>query len=119
AAEAAVLAITSRISPNAVQAVLPALFVAAEVGQGWQTRALSLKVISSFSDYAPEQLGFSLPEVVPQVALSMSEPKKEVSAAAYQAMTHACNVIGNRDIEHMTDKIVRSISNPEEVRYCV
>lgn len=45
----------------------------------------------------------------------MTEPKKEVSQAAFEAMTNACNVIGNRDIEHMTPKIVRSISNPEEV----
>lgn len=115
AAEASVFAITSKMSPNAVEQVLPVLFKSAEVGVAWQTRALALKVIASFGDYAPEQLGYSLPEVVPQVTISMTEPKKEVSAAAYQAMTNACNVIGNRDIEHMTAKIVRSISNPEEV----
>ena len=36
-------------------------------------------------------------------------------AAAIQAMTNACDVIGNKDIEHMTSKIVRSITNPEDV----
>ena len=115
AAESAVMAITSKMSPNALQAILPALFTASEVGVAWQTRALALKVVAAFGDYAPEQLGFALPQVVPQVTLSMSEPKKEVSQAAYTAMSNACNVIGNRDIEHMTPKIVRSISNPEEV----
>jgi len=115
AAEAAVFAITSKMSANAVQSVLPILFKHTEIGLGWQTRALSLKIIASFADSAPEQLGFSLPEVVPQVTGSMSDPKKDVSGAAYQAMTNACNVIGNRDIEHMTGNIVRSISNPEEV----
>ena len=45
----------------------------------------------------------------------MSETKKEVSGAALHAMTSACDVIGNRDIEHMTGKIVRSITNPEDV----
>jgi elongation factor 3 len=115
AAESALLAITSKMSPNALNEVLPALFAASEVGVAWQTRALSLKVIAAFGDYAPEQLGFALPQVVPQVTLSMSEPKKEVSQAAYLALSNACNVIGNRDIEHMTPKIVRSISNPEEV----
>jgi elongation factor 3 len=54
-------------------------------------------------------------KVVPQVTLSMSESKKEVSKAAFDALTAACDVIGNRDIEHMTGKIVRSITNPEEV----
>lgn len=115
AAEAAVNAIASAMNPNAVRIVLPSLFKVSQVGSQWQTRALALKVIASFSDHAPEQLGFALPQVVPEVTGSMSEPKKEVSTAAYEAMTNACNVIGNRDIEHMTDKIVRSISNPEEV----
>lgn len=115
AAESAALAITSKMSPNCVREVLPALFEASKSGVAWQTRTLSLKIIASFSDHAPFQLGFSLPDVIPQVTLSMAEPKKEVSQAAFEAMTNACNVIGNRDIEHMTSKIVRSISHPDEV----
>jgi len=115
AAEAAAFALVTRMSPNAVRTLLLKLFEAAAVGVAWQSRALALKIIASFGDNAPLQLGNSLPDVVPQVTLSMSEAKKEVSQAAYEAMTNACNVIGNRDIEHMTSKIVRSISNPEEV----
>lgn len=63
AAESASLAITSKMSPNSVREVLPALFDASQSGVAWQTRTLSLKIIASFSDYAPYQLGFSLPDV--------------------------------------------------------
>jgi len=115
AADKCILTICESISPNALIEILPHLFASTQVGQPLPARATALRAISSFGDHAPQQLGFSLPEVVPQVTLSMSEPKKEVSKAAYDAMTNACNVIGNKDIEHMTDKIVRSISNPEEV----
>jgi elongation factor 3 len=115
AAESAAITITSKMSPNSVREVLPALFEASKSGVAFQTRILALKILASFSDHAPYQLGFSLPEIIPQVTLSMSEPKKEVSQAAFDAMTSACNVIGNRDIEHMTSKIVRSISHPDEV----
>lgn len=115
AAESAAQAVVSKMNPNAVREVLPYLFEAATVGQPWQTRALALKLIASFGDHAPEQLGNSLPEVVPQVTLSMSDTKREVNQAAFEAMTNACNVIGNKDIEHMTAKIVRSISHPDEV----
>merc|ERR1719359_1434571 len=45
----------------------------------------------------------------------MTDTKKDVKEDAYQAMVAACDVIGNRDIEHMTSRIVRSITNPEEV----
>jgi len=31
-------------------------------------------------------------------------------------MTASCDVIGNRDIEHMTSHIVRSVTHPEEVK---
>ena len=113
AAEAAVLAFAGKMSANAVPIVLKDLFTASEIGVAWQTRALALKAIASLADHAPEQLGASLPEVVPQVTISMNETKKEVSTAALEAMTAACEVIGNRDIEHMTTKIVRSITNPE------
>lgn len=115
AAEAAVRSTTSKMSSNALRVVLPTLFECSQIGVAWQTRALALKTIASFGDHAPEQLGFSLPEVIPQVTLSMSETKKEVSQAAFDAMTASCDVIGNRDIEHMTPKIVRSITNPDEV----
>jgi len=115
AAEAAVQALCSKMNENSIRVVLPHLFKASQVGVAWQTRTLALKSIASFSDHAPDQLGFALPEVIPEVSGSMSETKKEVKEAALGAMTASCDVIGNRDIEHMTAKIVRSITNPEDV----
>ncbi len=115
AAESAALALASKMSSNAVREILPFLFEAAQVGVAWQTRTLALKIIATFADHAPQQLGNSLPDIIPQVTLSMSDTKKEVSQAAYEALVNACNVIGNKDIEHMTGKIVRSISHPDEV----
>ena len=63
AAEAAVTKICTKMSANAVREVLQFLFKAAEVEMNWQTRALALRMIASFGDHAPEQLGFALPEV--------------------------------------------------------
>jgi len=90
------------------------LFKASEVGVAWQTRALALRTVAGLADHAPEVMGQCLPTVVPEVTASMNETKKEVSAAAVAAMTAACDVIGNRDIEHMTGSIVRSITHPDE-----
>lgn len=103
------------MSANSIRASLPALFAANEVCQPWQSRALPLKIITSYADFAPMQLGASLPDVVPEITKSMSEAKREVREAALQAMTASCDVVGNRDIEHLTGKIVRSITNQEEV----
>jgi len=114
AAESAVTKTCGNMSSNAVRCVLGHLFAAAEIEMNWQTRVLALKALAAFGDHAPEQLGFALPQVVPEVTKSMSDTKPQVKEAAHAAMVAACDVIGNRDIEHMTEHIVRSITNPEE-----
>lgn len=115
AASDAVLAITDKASPNCVREILQYCFVAAKIEENWNTRCLALRVIASFGDHAPVQLGNALPQVVPEVTVCMVDTKKEVKEAAHAAMSAACEVIGNRDIEHMTSHILRSITNPEEV----
>lgn len=115
AATAAVLAIVEKSSPNCVREILQYCFTAAKIEENWNTRVLALRVIASFGDHAPVQLGNALPQVVPEVTVCMVDTKKEVKEAANAAMSAACDVIGNRDIEHMTTHILRSITNPEEV----
>jgi elongation factor 3 len=119
AVSSAVKTFASKMSPDNARAILPPLFSAAK-GEGLQggvafnVRVLALNTISSMSENAPEQLGFLLPSVVPELTISMADPKKDVAKAANDALVSACDVIGNRDIEHMTAKIVRSIVVPAD-----
>lgn len=105
----------AKMSPNAVAAVLPDLFAYLDVGRNWQTRVLALNIITSFSDHASHQLGYNLPEVVPALTPCIGDTKKQVKTAAVAAMTAACDVIGNRDMEHMTTDIVKAVINPGTV----
>jgi elongation factor 3 len=115
AATSFVMEFSNQSSANAVGVILPHLFANSQIGVAWQVRQLSLKMIASFGENSPRQLGFALPQVVPIVTEAMTEAKKEVSLAAFEAMTAACNVIGNRDIEHMTPKIVKACKDPAAV----
>jgi elongation factor 3 len=45
----------------------------------------------------------------------MWDTKKQVKTASTNTMTAALDVIGNRDIEHMTAKILTAITKPKEV----
>jgi len=114
-------AFASKMSSDNVRLLLPTLYEVSKGGFGLQggtaynARVLALNVIQNFSENAPEQLGYALPTVVPEVTGSMSDPKKDISKAAHDALVAACDVIGNRDIEHMTGKIVRSIVAPADV----
>jgi elongation factor 3 len=71
--------------------------------------------LATFNKTAPKQLGNALPEIVPEVTACMWDTKKQVKTASTAAMKSACDVIGNKDIEHMTDKILTAITKPKEV----
>jgi elongation factor 3 len=75
---------------------------------------LALRVMASFGDNAPDQLGAALPLVIPVVSGCVVDLQAEVCSAASLALTAVCDVVGNKDIEHLTGSILRSITHPEE-----
>merc|ERR1719162_1317505 len=108
-------AIIDNICPFAMKSFLPVIFSCLPVEKKWPLRELALNCISVFNKNAPKQLGNALPEIVPEVTACMWDTKKQVKAAATNAMKSACEVIGNKDIEHMTGKIIVAITKPKEV----
>jgi len=98
-----------------MKSLLPTLFTALPVEKKWQIRELSLMCIGRFQATAPKQLGDALPLVVPEVTACMWDTKKQVKSAASDTMKKALEVIGNRDIEHMTGQILTAITKPKEV----
>ena len=115
AATATALAICENISPFAIKSLLPAIFSCLPVEKKWPIREVALKCIPVFGKNAAKQMGNALPEIVPEVTACMWDTKKQVKAAATEAMKAACDVIGNKDIEHMTDQIITAITKPKEV----
>jgi len=115
AATSAAMAICKGINPFAMKSLLPAIFSKLPVEQKWQTRELALQCIASFCAKAPRQLGDALPLLVPEITACMWDTKKQIKKAATEAMREALKVIGNKDIEHMTEKILTAITKPKEV----
>jgi len=115
AAKETAYAICENICPFAMKALLPIIFSCLPVEKKWEIRELALKCLSRFKDAAPRQLADALPLVVPEVTACMWDTKKQVKKASTSAMKKALEVIGNRDIEHMTGKILTAITKPKEV----
>jgi len=115
ASEEAALAICTKIDPFAIKSLLPQLFAALPVEKKWQIRERALNCIATFHKTAPRQLGDALPEVVPEITACMWDTKKQVKVAATAAMKSALDVIGNKDIDHMTGEILTAITKPKEV----
>jgi elongation factor 3 len=115
ASSEAAYAICKNVNPFAVKSLLPMIFAKLPVEEKWQIRELALKLIATFNETAPRQLGNALPEVVPEVTACMWDTKKQVKKASTDAMRDSMGVIGNKDIEHMTDKILEAITKPKSV----
>merc|ERR1719437_289326 len=115
AAKETAFAICDNICPFAMKALLPIIFSCLPVEKKWQIRELALNCLARFKAVAPRQLADSLPLVVPEVTACMWDTKKQVKKASTDAMKQALEVIGNRDIEHMTGKILTAITKPKEV----
>mmetsp|Transcript_38984 Transcript_38984/g.93817 ORF Transcript_38984/g.93817 Transcript_38984/m.93817 type:complete len:1040 (-) Transcript_38984:33-3152(-) len=111
----AAFAICTNVNPFAMKSLLPIIFAKLPVEQKWQVRELSLKCLGLFGESAPKQLSNALPLVVPEVTACMWDTKKQIKKAASEAMREALKVIGNKDIEHMTPKILTAITKPKEV----
>jgi len=114
-AKEAAFAIVENISPFAMKGLLPFLFANLPVEKKWQIRTLALDCVAKMKEVAPKQLGNALPEIVPEVTACMWDTKKQVKVAATAAMTSSCDVIGNRDIDHMGAEIVKAITSPKDV----
>lgn len=107
--------ILSTMSQNSIGQLLPFLFSAMELTNNWRVRVQALSILAKLPDLAPYQISAYLPDIVPQLTSHMTDIKKEVKTVAYDAMVACCNVIGNTDIEHMTQHIVKAIVSPSEV----
>jgi elongation factor 3 len=115
AAEETAFAIVENVNPFGIKSLLPYIFSQLPVEKKWQSRELGLKCLAKFAAFAPRQLGDALPEVIPEVTACMWDTKKQVKVAATEAMKSALDVIGNKDIEHMTAQILVAITKPKEV----
>lgn len=102
----------SNITPNAVKAVLPALYDALTLNKKWQTKEGSLNFIASLAAPAPTQIQNNLKDIVPIVSDAMWDSKPQVKVAAKACMTKVTACVGNGDIEPFLPHLINCIADP-------
>lgn len=105
----------STINPNSIGMLLPYIFECSSISKNWKIRVKSIELIGRLVDLFPLQICVYLPDIIPELTPHINEIKKEIKTAAYNSMVSCCNVIGNSDIEHMTQHIVKAIMEPAKV----
>jgi len=115
AAQAAAIATTKAINPNAVKAIVPALIHSILTTQKWPEKMTCLECIETLVESAPTQLGLRVPDLIPVISEAMWDTKAEVKKAAYGTMEKVCNLISNKDIDRFIPELIKCIAKPENV----
>ena len=115
AAQAAAIAITKAINPNAVKAILPTIIHSLRNTQKWPEKISCLQCIEALVESAPAQLAYRVPDLIPVVSEAMWDTKAEVKKAAYGTMEKVCNLIVNKDIDRFIPELIKCVAKPENV----
>jgi elongation factor 3 len=118
AADPAVDAILSKLSPFAIRACQKAIF-AGFASPFWQSKMAALRVIDFFVGAAPKSVAAALPELVPEIAQVMVDMRDEVKEKSSDTMAKAASTIGNLDIEPFVPTLIECIVKIDEVPECV
>lgn len=115
AAEAALLAIATAVTPTAIKALLPGLMESLSTTNKWTEKVAILKAVSQLVDTAKAQIALRMPELIPSLSEAMWDTKKDVKEAAHATMTKSTETIDNKDIEKFIPKLIECIAKPTEV----
>lgn len=115
AADAALLAVATAITPTAIKALLPQLMENLSSTNKWTEKVSILKAVSQLVDTAKAQIALRMPELIPALSEAMWDTKKEVKDAAHATMTKSTETIDNKDIEKFIPKLIECIAKPTEV----
>lgn len=115
AAERALIAIATAVTPTAIKALLPQLTDNLSTTNKWTEKVAILKAVSQLVDTANAQIALRMPELIPALSEAMWDTKKEVKDAAHATMTKSTETIDNKDIEKFIPKLIECIAKPTEV----
>jgi len=95
--------------------VLPVLMSGMSSSMKPAQQEASLKTLAGLAKRVPKAVGPKLVELIPLVSGLIWSPKKEVKAAAVQALESICFCSGNDDIAVFVPQLSEAIQNPEKV----
>jgi len=98
---------------------IPVCMQRAKESTKWQEKVAALRMITLWSESAPDAVASSMVQLVPLLSELMWDSKTQVKEAAKAALTAACRSIDNVDLEPFIPNLINSIEKPETVEECV
>eukprot|EP00928_Gymnodinium_smaydae_P057583 TRINITY_DN407_c0_g1_i6.p1 TRINITY_DN407_c0_g1~~TRINITY_DN407_c0_g1_i6.p1 ORF type:complete len:1068 (+),score=359.87 TRINITY_DN407_c0_g1_i6:71-3205(+) len=119
AAIAAAKAVVEKMSPFAIDAVMPALLAGLGVKAKPPQKEATLLLIAALAEKSPRSIGYALVTLAMPVAELTCDIKKEVKEAATTCMTAICNCTGNKDLEPFLPFVVKAAQSIDNTHSCV
>ncbi|KAF7722918.1 translational elongation factor EF-1 alpha [Apophysomyces ossiformis] len=107
--------LSQSLNPNATRHIVHVCLQGLENSRKWQTKMLSLNLISVLAKKNPTQLLACIPDIVPVVSDCMWDTKADVKKEATQCMTNVTALLDNKDIERFIPAVIECINHPENV----
>lgn len=101
AATSAAKSFVKTMNPWAVATVLPPLLNQIKTAGKWQVKTGSLELINTLVKAHPEQMGKSMPVLVPVLADAVWDTKSDVKKAAKSTLTKATALVSNKDVSFL------------------
>jgi len=115
AAEGAARAVASSCHDWAVPTLAPALVACMSTKSKPSEKEVAVKLVALLAEKAPAAVGRCLITLIPAVSALMWDIKKEVKAAAIEAMTLITRCSGNKDLEPFAPVVLQAIQEPTKV----
>ncbi len=110
----------SSFSPYSIKySILPILFEKMSSKEKWQTRLLSLQLVSMLAKSNPKEISACLPMIIPPVVTQANDARKDLSSQAEQTLLDVCSCMGNKDLEPLLSVLVSCLARPSELNECV
>ncbi len=97
------------MNPWATQTILPSLLHQIKTAGKWQIKTGCLALINELVKSAPEQMGKSMPVIVPVLADAVWDTKADVKKAAKATLTKCTALVSNKDVSQRFSKRLSQI----------
>ena len=119
AALALAKAIVDKMSPYALDLIMPTLLAGIGVKAKPPQKAGMLQLITYIAHKIPESMGYELVSLAMPIAELTCDIKKEVSEAAVECMTAICDCTGNKDLQPFLPSVVTAAKSITDTHACV
>merc|ERR1719420_2134854 len=112
-------AIVDKMSPYALDLIMPTLLAGIGVKAKPPQKAGMLQLITRIAHKIPESMGYELVNLAMPIAELTCDIKKEVSEAAVECMTAICDCTGNKDLQPFLPSVVTAAKSITDTHACV